>query len=148
GRDVYTALVMQPGVASDTSTSRGIGVSANGQRSSSGNFLLDGAENINSLISGPLLLLAPEAGQEFRVSISNFSAEYGKTSGFVVNAVTRSGTGVWHGLGYWDWNGQGLNANDYQRNAQSLARLPFGQKNFGVQAGGPLRKPWLLQSTA
>jgi hypothetical protein len=150
GRDVYTAIVMEPGVASDSSTSRGIGIAVNGQRPSSSNFLLDGAENNNSLLSGPLLTLPPEAVQEFRFSTGNFSAEYGRTAGFVVNAVTRSGAAAWHGIGYLDLNRAGLNANDFQRNASTLGRLPFEQKNIGVEAGGaaPGHQRWLFLSTA
>jgi tetratricopeptide (TPR) repeat protein len=150
GRDVYTAIVREPGVTSDTSTARGIGVVVNGQRPSSSNFLLDGSENNNSLLSGPLLTIPPEAVQEFRFSTGNFSAEYGRTSGFVVNAVTRSGGTRWHGIGYLDFNGGALNANDFQRNAAALGRLPFHQEYFGVEAGGPapLRKRWLFLATA
>jgi hypothetical protein len=47
GRDAYAALAMQPGVTSDSATSRGLGISVNGQRPSSSNFLLDGVENNN-----------------------------------------------------------------------------------------------------
>jgi hypothetical protein len=137
GRDVYTALVIEPGVASDTSTARGIGVAVNGQRPASSNFLLDGAENNNFLLSGPLLTVAPESVAEFRFSTAGFSAEYGRTSGFVVNAVTRAGSSVWHGIGYLDSDRAGFNANDFQRNAGTLGRLPFDQNNFGVYAGGP-----------
>ena len=54
-------------------------------------FLLDGLENNNYLITGPLDRVAPEAIQEYRVSTNNFSAEYGRTSGFLANAITRSG---------------------------------------------------------
>jgi Carboxypeptidase regulatory-like domain/TonB-dependent Receptor Plug Domain len=140
GRDVYTALVMEPGVTSDTSTMRGIGVSVNGQRPSSSNFLLDGAENNNYLLSGPSLTLPPEAIQEFRVSTGNFSAEYGGTSGFIVNAVTVSGGSAWHGIGYNDFNNAGLNANDFQLNAQGQGSLPFIQENFGGVASGPINR--------
>ena len=91
GRDVYTMLVTLPGVVSDAGTGRGLGLSINGQRPSASNFLLDGLENNNSFLSGPLSTVAPEAIQEYRVSTANFSAEYGRTSGFLANAVTRSG---------------------------------------------------------
>lgn len=140
GRDVYTALVMEPGVTSDSSTARGIGVSVNGQRPASSNFLLDGSENNNYLLSGPSVTLPPEAIQEFRISTGNFAAENGGTAGFIVNAVTRSGGSVWHGIGYEDFNSASLNANDFQNNAQSQNRLPFVQENFGGEAGGPLTK--------
>jgi hypothetical protein len=150
GRDVYTAIVIEPGVASDTSTARGIGVTANGQRPSSSNFLLDGVENNNWLLSGPLLSLPPEAIQEFRVSTGNFSAEYGRTAGFIVNAVTQSGGSQWHGIGYADVNQAIFNANEFSRNAQGLGRLPFSQNEFGFRAGGPAPGPkrWLYFSTA
>ena len=84
-------LVTQPGVTSDAATGRGLGLAVNGQRPSASNFLLDGVENNNYLITGPLITVAPEAIQEYRVSTNNFSAEYGRTSGFVANAITRSG---------------------------------------------------------
>jgi hypothetical protein len=53
GRDVYALLVTLPGVTTDTSTGRGLGFSVNGQRPSASNFLLDGLENNNYLITGP-----------------------------------------------------------------------------------------------
>jgi hypothetical protein len=104
GRDVYTMLVMLPGVTSDAATARGLGLSVNGQRPSSSNFLLDGLENNNYLITGPLTTVAPEAIQEYRVSTNNFSAEYGRTSGFVANAITRSGSNNFHGVAYFYLN--------------------------------------------
>ncbi len=57
GRDVYTMLVTQPGVTSDAATGRGLGLAVNGQRPSASNFLLDGLENNNYLITGPLVKL-------------------------------------------------------------------------------------------
>ncbi len=55
GRDAYTMLVTQPGVSSDGATARGLGLAANGQRPSASNFMLDGLENNNYLITGPLV---------------------------------------------------------------------------------------------
>ncbi|MGD0134739.1 MAG: carboxypeptidase-like regulatory domain-containing protein [Bryobacteraceae bacterium] len=90
GRDVYSLLATQPGVTSDSATGRGLGLSVNGQRPSSSNYLLDGLENNNYLITGPLVTVAPEAIQEYRISTNNFSAEYGRTSGFLANATWRT----------------------------------------------------------
>ena len=116
GRDVYTMLVTQPGVTSDAATGRGLGLSINGQRPSSSNFLLDGLENNNYLITGPLTPVAPEAIQEYRVSTNNYSAEYGRTSGYLANAVTRSGTDQFHGVLYVYGQTTSLNGNDFQNN--------------------------------
>ena len=71
-----------PGVTTDTSTGRGLGLSVNGQRPSASNFLLDGLENNNYLITGPTITLVPESVQEYRISTNNYSAEYGRTVGF------------------------------------------------------------------
>jgi len=100
GRDVYTMLLLLPGVASDAATARGLGFSVNGQRPSSSNYLLDGTENNNLLVTGPLSAAVPEFIQEYRVSTTNYSAEYGRTSGFLANAITRSGGNQWHAKGY------------------------------------------------
>src|SRR5579872_2634819 len=124
GRDVYTMLVTQPGVTADTGTARGLGLAINGQRPSSSNFMLDGLENNNYLVTGPLSPVAPEAIEEYRVSTNNFSAEYGRTSGFLGNAVTRSGENRYHGIGYFYLKNDVLNANGFQANLLGLGRVP------------------------
>src|SRR5947209_6785767 len=81
GRDVYQLITLMPGAAAGLPTLRGAAVAINGQRPSSSNFLLDGVENNNYLITGPFAPLPPEAVEQYRVSTNNFSAEYGRTSG-------------------------------------------------------------------
>ena len=148
GRDVYTMLVTQAGVTADTTTSRGLGLSVNGQRPSASNFMLDGIENNNYLVTGPLSALAPEAVQEYRVSSSNFSAEYGRTSGYLANAVTRSGGNEWHGIGYFNLKNDWFNANDFQRNRQGLDRSPLKESQVGFHVGGPIRRESVFFSSA
>ena len=148
GRDVYTLLVTQPGVTADSATARGLGLAINGQRPSASNFLLDGLENNNYLVTGPLMAVAPEAIQEYRVSTSNFTAEYGRTSGFLANAVTRSGGSQLHGLGYFYWKNEDLNANDFQRNSENIPRSPFKESQLGFSLGGPLRSGVTFWSAA
>jgi len=138
GRDVYTMLVTQPGVTSDAATGRGLGLSINGQRPSASNYLLDGVENNNYLITGPLTVVAPEAIQEYRVSTNNFSAEYGRTSGFLANAITRSGGGQFHGAAYFYIKNDALNANGLQENLRGAPRTPDKQANPGYVAEGPI----------
>ncbi|PWU08651.1 MAG: hypothetical protein C5B51_07510 [Terriglobia bacterium] len=137
GRDVYALLVTLPGVTTDTSTGRGLGLSVNGQRPSASNFLLDGLENNNYLITGPAATIAPEAVQEYRISTNNYSAEYGRTAGFLANAVTRTGGRHWHGLGYLNFINEVFGANDFQRNRAGLPRPPHKQWQPGISAGGP-----------
>jgi hypothetical protein len=148
GRDVYALLVTLPGVTADTSTGRGLGLSVNGQRPTSSNFLLDGLENDNYLVTGPTIPVPPEAVQEYRISTNNYSAEYGRTSGFVANAVTRTGGQQWHGLAYFTFGNEALDANQFQRNRTGLARPSDKDWQPGFSAGGPLRKERLFASAS
>ncbi len=146
-RDVYTMLVTQPGVTSDAATGRGLGLSNNGQRPSASNFLLDGLENNNYLITGPLNALPPEAIQEYRISTNNFSAEYGRTSGFLANAITRSGGNAFHGVAYFYLMNDALNANGFQENLAGAPRTPDKQSEPGYVIGGPILKDRLFFSS-
>src|SRR5205085_7357370 len=148
GRDVYTMLVTQPGVTADTGTARGLGLAINGQRPSSSNFLLDGVENNNYLVTGPLTPIAPEAIQEYRVSTNNFSAEYGRTAGFLANAITRSGTASFHGIGYFYLKNDALNANGFQENLIGQPRNPAKESQPGFVMGGPVLRNRLFFSSA
>ena len=144
GRDVYTLLITQPGVTSDASTGRGLGLSVNGQRPSASNFLLDGLENNNYLITGPLNVLPPEAIQEYRISTNNFSAEYGRTSGFLANAITHLGSNAFHGNAYLYLMNEILDANGFQANRLGASRPPDKQVEPGYVAGGPILKDRLF----
>jgi hypothetical protein len=146
GRDAYALLITLPGVTTDTSTGRGLGLTVNGQRPSSANYLLDGLENNNYLITGPLTTVAPEALEEYRVSTNNFSAEYGRTSGFIANAVTRSGSEQWHGIGYFYLGNDALDANSFQRNLVGLGRAPLKDVQPGFSLSGPTLLPGLTGS--
>jgi hypothetical protein len=148
GRDVFTMLVTQPGVAADTTTARSLGLSTNGQRPSSSNFLLDGLEFNNYLVTGPFTALPPEAIQEYRISTNNFSAEYGRTSGYLANAVTKSGSDQWHGVGYFNFKNDVLNANDFQSNLRGYTRTPNKEHQAGGQFGGPILKESLFISAS
>ena len=138
GRDVYALLVTQPGGVADAATARGLGLSFNGQRPSASTFLVDGIENNNSLVTGPLAVIAPEAVQEYRVATNNFSAEYGRSSGYLANAITRAGGSGWHGLAYVYTKNAALNANGFQENLNGFPRPPLHEIQAGITFGGPL----------
>ena len=148
GRDVYTMLVTQPGVSSDGATARGLGLAANGQRPSASNFLLDGLENNNYLITGPLVPVAPQAIQEYRVSTNNYSAEYGRTSGFLANAITRSGVNQFHGTAYLYLKNEILNANGFQANLNGQKKAGYKETQPGFWVGGPILTDKLFFSSS
>jgi hypothetical protein len=148
GRDIYSALVLEPGVTADNGTARGLGLSANGQRPTASNYLMDGVQNNNTLITGPLTSLAPEMVQEYRLSTSTWSAEYGNTAGFLANAVTRGGGGAWHGQAWFHLKNDTLNGNTFQNNATGVVRQPFKETQWGLRGGGPVWKKTLFFSGA
>ncbi len=138
GRDAYSAIVLQPLVTSSTTTARGLGISANGQRPGSGNYLLDGVTNNAYLVGGPLVITPVETIQEYRVSLANYSAEFGGTSAFIANSITQSGINGFHGLGYGYLMNDVLDANDVELRYSGLPRYPFKELQSGFRVGGPL----------
>ena len=144
GRDVYALLTLMPGVTADTSTGRGLGLSVNGQRPTASNYMLDGVENNNTLVTGPLSPVAPEAVQEYRISTNNYSAEFGRTTGFLANAITRAPGQEWHGVGYLYGKHEKLNAADFQQNQLGYGRTPLREFQPGFSVGGPVVKERLF----
>lgn len=137
GRDAYTMLVLLPQVSADAGTARGLGVSARGQRPSAAGFLLDGMENNNDLVTGPLNILPPEALREYRVSTGNFTAEFGRSSGLLANAVSVSGANTWHGVAYAYGTNEILNARDPSL-PRGTDRAPFRIFQPGLSVSGPI----------
>jgi hypothetical protein len=116
-------------------------VAINGARPQQNNYRLDGIsiEDFANGGSGSVLggNVGVDAIQEFSVLTSNTSAEYGRTSGGVINAVTRAGTNQFHGGAYEFLRNSALDA----RNFFDLNGVPaFRRNQFGVDAGGPIRK--------
>jgi Carboxypeptidase regulatory-like domain/TonB-dependent Receptor Plug Domain len=122
---------------------RGFGqqLTISGARPQQNNYRLDGV-SLNDYANGaPGSVLGGSLGvdaiQEFSVLTSNYSAEYGKTSGGVVNAITRSGTGAFHGSAYEFLRNSALDA----RNFFDGSRIPpFKRNQFGGSVGGPIIK--------
>lgn len=139
GRDVYSLFVALPGVTSDNATQRGQGFSVNGFPVSSSNYLLDGVDNNIIRTTSAATIPPPAAIQEYRLSTSNFSAEYGRGA-FVANVVTVAGGNRWHGSLFEFLINEVLNANSFQNNASALPRAPFKEHQFGFSLGGPLRR--------
>ena len=147
GRDIYTLFVLLPGVTSDNATQRGLGFSVNGFRVSSSNYLLDGVDNNNVQNTSPVTLLSPDAIEEYRLATNNFSAEYGRGA-FVANVITRAGGNRWHGELFEFLVNEKLDANSFQNNANSLARPPLKEHQFGYALGGPLVRDRVFLFTA
>ncbi len=145
GRNALQLMTLTPGVTRDPSanvisgtTFPGVSpVSVNGTRSNSTNYILDGANHNAHYNNAPNPLPNPDALQEFSVQTNNFSAEYGRQAGGVVNAITRSGTNQWHGAVYEFVRDAALNGTNYfSRKTDGLKR-----HQFGGAIGGPIWIP-------
>ncbi len=131
------ALVGISGNATDSDLSgRGTGFSINGQRSASTNILLDGGENVDAFTATVGQSVPLDAVQEFQVITSNFSAEYGRASGGIVNVATKAGSNAFHGSLY-DFNRvSALASNGFDNNANGIPKGVFTRNQFGYALGG------------
>jgi hypothetical protein len=122
---------------------RGFGAqeTISGARPEQNDYRLDGISLNDYANGGPGSVLGGNLGvdaiEEFSVLTSNYSAEYGKTSGGVVNAVTRSGTNQFHGGVYEFLRNSALDARNF---FDQGTIPPFKRNQFGASAGGPIRK--------
>jgi hypothetical protein len=162
GDNTTNSLNANGGNSGQNVANQGVGVSMNGQREAGTEILLDGAENI-SVYSVNIGNTTPiDSVQEYSVITNNFSAEYGRASGGVVNLTTKSGTNQLHGSA-WEFNRlSAYTANTYNNDAQNTAFLQTGgtgplpdpkgaytRNVFGFGAGGPIMKNklFLYEST-
>ncbi len=111
GRNSLNGLaLLNPGVLPNQNGRPGSGFAVNGNRTRSNNFTIDGANNNDQSLSIPRQNLPPEAIGEFQIITNTFAAEYGRNAGSYVNQITRSGTNDFHGTGYYNWDGNGVDA--------------------------------------
>ncbi len=117
----------------------------NGMRSTYNNFLLDGLDNnaygtSNQGYSAQLVQPSPDALAEFKVITSNYSAEYGRVGGAVVNAVMKSGTNQFHGTAYEYLRNTDLNATGFLFSPAVFIKPTLQRNQFGATIGGPILK--------
>src|SRR5260370_38230638 len=116
--------------------------SANGQRTTTNNFILDGVDNNANLFNAGGVVIAPviDSIQEFKVSTANVSPEFGRAAGAVVSVLTKSGTNQFHGTMFEFLRNSDFDANTFFNNRSGQPKPPFRQNQFGFTAGGPIVK--------
>jgi hypothetical protein len=156
-RNVYNVALSAAGVgqlnSGQSNFAGGTNFSANGGRVRSNNFMIDGQDNNDFGIAGSAIPLNnPDLIQEVRLVTNQFSAEYGRNSSAVFNAITKAGSNQYHGSGFWFHNDNALNAcSNTQKqggfcnpNAADPSKrgAPFRIENqVGGTVGGPLHLP-------
>jgi hypothetical protein len=167
GNGFDSVALLEPGVAPthdlNFANTNGANFSSNGARGRSNNFELDGQSNNDNSISGPQVFFGnQDAIQQIEVIQSNFSAQYGRNSGTVVNYITKSGTNALHGSGFELYTDNWLSSYPNQdknallgyclpgqtpaaNNCNAILPLPRSVDNkFGGTLGGPILKDKLF----
>jgi len=144
GRNFSQLGLLQPGVVPLTPgllqaggpAREGQAYAVDGQRPESNNFLIDGADNVNSVDAGFVLKPPIDAIAEFKILTHNANAEFGRNTGSTTNIVTRGGTNSFHGAAWEFLRNDAMDSSDYfTRSVQ-----PLKQNQFGGTFGGPILK--------
>ncbi len=139
-RNPYDLVATSGNVTEDNNSNRGAGYSINGARSSDTDILLDGGENVDLFTATVGQSVPLDTVQEFSVLTNNFTAEYGRAGGGVVNVATKSGTNNFHGSLYEFNRLSALAANTYNNDANDISKPGFTRNQFGYSIGGPIVK--------
>ena len=137
-RDPYDLVALSGNVVKDDASGRGAGFAINGQRSASTNVLLDGAANNDEFTAAVGQDVPLDSVQEFSVITSNFSAQFGRASGGIVNVATRSGTNAFHGSAYDFFRNQDLATRTFDEKANERDQASFERNAAGFSLGGPI----------
>ena len=146
GLGVLNLSLYSAGVASPGGLGAGTGPSIGGQRSRNNNFTIEGVDNNNKVVTGPLAIIPNDAVASFTLLENQFNAEFGHSSGGQFNTVVQSGTNSFHGKVYEYFQNRNLNAIDYvvALPAEASGSVPknprFDSNRFGGQFGGPVIK--------
>jgi hypothetical protein len=157
GRSFQSLILLSPGVvAVPGAFVGGQGeFSVNGQRTEANYYTVDGVSanvgqyNIWQVGATPAetalgttqSMVSVDALQEFRISTSTYSAEYGRMPGAQISMQTRSGTNAWHGSLFEYLRNDVLDANNWFNNAAALPKTAERQNDFGGTIGGPIQIP-------
>ena len=144
-RNFTTYLGTLPGVTAFISTDSfgADSIRVSGQGTQNVNYTLDGAGNndtFNGGNGGAQARTPVEAVQEFQLLTSQFDAEFGASSGGVVNAVSKSGTNAYRGVAFYFNANQDMTALNYFAAKQNLPKSDAKQMQFGGNVGGPIIK--------
>ncbi|MBM3740252.1 MAG: TonB-dependent receptor [Acidobacteria bacterium] len=114
--------------------------SVNGGLANANTVLVEGLALDYAQMNAPAYVPPVDATQEFRIQTNNFSAEYGRSAGAVVNFSIKSGTNQLHGTAYDFLRNKSLDANNFFQNRAGNKRAALTQNQFGASIGGPIRK--------
>jgi hypothetical protein len=143
-RNYFAAVALLPGVQFSPSNQMGNDtIIANGQTSQNTNVSVDGGYNADDALgtsSGAQVRTPLEAVQEFQVLVSMYDAEFGRASGAIVNAVSKSGTNQFKGVIFGAVSSNALTSKDFFVKQRNLTKPTTTKREWGGVVGGPIVK--------
>jgi len=138
GRDVANLAYLTPGVKAadsyDPTKNRYAILSVNGDGGRNVNVTVNGVDNKDNTVGGPVMQLPLEAVQEFAISTQRFSAANGRSEGAAINMITKSGSNNYHGSLFGFFRDQTFNADQHPLPDQT-ANPPYSRQQFGGSVG-------------
>jgi len=151
GRDVANLAYLAPGVKAadsyDPTKNRYAILSVNGGGGRNVNVTINGIDNKDNTVGGPVMQLPLEAVQEFQISTQRFSAENGRSEGAAINMITKRGGNAYHGSLFGYFRDAALNTDEKVPNGDgtsSPAHPDYSRQQFGGSIGGPIAKDKLF----
>jgi hypothetical protein len=147
GRNVWSLGLLSGNAVPVKGLNSNLPFTAGGGRYQTNDILLDGIDNNTVATAGGIgyngINFSPsvDAVAEFKVKTNNYSAEFGRSAGTIVSAITKSGTNGLHGDAWEFVRNNVFDANNFFSNAAGTARQPFKQNQFGFTLGGPIVLP-------
>src|SRR6266566_761876 len=151
GRDVANLAYLAPGVKAtdsyDPTKNRYAILSVNGQSGRNVNVTINGVDNKDNTVGGPVMQLPLEAVQEFVISTQRFSAVNGRSEGAAINMITKSGTNLYHGSIFGYFRDTNLNTDEKDptgKGGTTSSHPDYTRQQFGGSIGGPFLKDKLF----
>jgi hypothetical protein len=147
-RNVYSLVFLTPGVAGSVANDySGLNYSVNGARPKTMDTIIDGVTASHSTVTGSAgisVFPSVDAIQEFKVLGANYPAEFGRSTGNVLNVVYKSGTNQFRGTAYEFLRNSAFDANNFFANRRGQPLGDFKRNQFGGYLGGPIRRDKLF----
>jgi outer membrane receptor protein involved in Fe transport len=146
GGGIDTLALLAPGVINNPgafTNTNGAGLSVNGQRGRSNNFQIDGSDNNDLSIGGPSYFVDnQDSVQEYQIITNNFSAQYGRNQGAIINQVLKSGSNDFHGSAFEFFRDRRHldSLDNIERRSGLASPEPRVRNVFGGSLGGPIKK--------
>ena len=139
GSGIINLSLLAAGVATGGGVGVGVGPSVGGQRPRNNNFTIEGIDNNDGSVTGPVVTVPNDAVAEFTFLQNQFGADFGHSSGGQFNQVVKSGTNQFHGSAYDYMINRNFNAADNLNSVEGIPLHPrFDDNRFGGTVGGPI----------